>query len=83
MKALEASVGHPNMSTFTSDVTSAKSFVDLEKVIHAATGASGVMQFMRFDLGEIVRKERRRERATQPALFDWQSGELSSTVWKW
>src|ERR1700741_4391821 len=58
VKALEASVGHPNMSTFTNDVASAKSYTDLEKVIHAATGASGLMQFMRLDLGEIVRKER-------------------------
>jgi hypothetical protein len=40
VKALEVSVGRPNMSTFTSDVTLAKSFADLEKVIHAAAGAS-------------------------------------------
>ena len=58
VKALEASVGRPNMNTFMSDVISAKSFTDLEKTIHAATGPSGLMQFMRFDLGEIVRKER-------------------------
>jgi uncharacterized protein (DUF302 family) len=57
-KALEASVGHPNMNTLMSDIISAKSFADLEKMIHAATGASGLMQFARFDLGEIVRKER-------------------------
>jgi uncharacterized protein (DUF302 family) len=58
VKALEASVGHPNMSAFMSDVVSAKSFADLEKLIGGVTGASGLMQFMRFDLGEIVRKER-------------------------
>jgi uncharacterized protein (DUF302 family) len=58
VKALEASVGHPNMNTFTSDVVSAKSFADLEKLIVGVTGTSGLMQFMRFDLGEIVRKER-------------------------
>ncbi len=58
VKALEGSVGHPNMNTFMSDVISVKSFTDLEKMIHAATGPSGLMQFMRFDLGEIVRKER-------------------------
>jgi uncharacterized protein (DUF302 family) len=40
------------------DVASAKSFTDLEKVINAVTGATGLMQFMKFDLGEIVRKER-------------------------
>jgi uncharacterized protein (DUF302 family) len=58
VKALEASVGHPNMNTFMSDIISARSFTDLEKMIHAATGPSELMQFMRFDLGEIVRKER-------------------------
>ena len=73
VKALEASVGHPNMNTFMSDIISAKSFTDLEKMIHAATGPSGLMQFVRFDLGEIVRKERGDSRATKPALFDWQS----------
>ena len=57
VKALEASVGHPNMSTFMNDISSAKSFTDLEKIVYAATGASGLMRFMRFDLGEIVRKE--------------------------
>jgi uncharacterized protein (DUF302 family) len=58
VKALESSVGHPNMNTFMSDIISASSFTDLEKMIHAATGPSELMQFMRFDLGEIVRKER-------------------------
>ncbi len=57
VKALEGSVGHPNMNTFMSDIISAKSFTDLEKMIHAATAPSGLMQFMRFDLGEIVRKD--------------------------
>jgi uncharacterized protein (DUF302 family) len=54
VKALEGSVGHPNMNSFMSDVISAKSFTDLEKMVDAATGPSGLMQFMRFDLGEIV-----------------------------
>ena len=58
VKVLEASVGRPNMNTFMNDVASAKSFKDLEKVVNAVTGATGLMQFMKFDLGEIVRKER-------------------------
>jgi uncharacterized protein (DUF302 family) len=58
VKALEASVGHPNMNAFMNDVASAKSFKDLEKVVNAVTGATGLMQFVKFDLGEIVRKER-------------------------
>jgi uncharacterized protein (DUF302 family) len=55
---LEASVGHPNMNTFMNDIASARSFNELEKVVSAVTGPTGLMQFMRFDLGEIVRKER-------------------------
>jgi uncharacterized protein (DUF302 family) len=58
VKTLEASVGHPNMNTFMSDITSAKSFTDLEKLVNGVTGPTGLMQFMKFDLGEIVRKER-------------------------
>ena len=58
VKALEASVGHPNMNAFMNDVASAKSFKNLEKVVNAVTGATGLMQFVKFDLGEIVRKER-------------------------
>src|ERR1700722_8657999 len=57
VRTLEASVGHPNMNTFVSDIASAKSFNDLEKVVNTVTGATGLMQFMKFDLGEIVRKE--------------------------
>ena len=58
VKALEASVAHPNLSTWMKDLMSAQSFADLEKLINATTGPSGLMQFMRFDLGEVVRKER-------------------------
>ena len=55
---LEAAVGHPNMNEFRRDVASAKTYAELEKVIHKVIGASGFMEFIRFDLGEIVRKER-------------------------
>ncbi len=58
VKALEESVGHPNMNAFMNEIASARSFEDLEKVVNAVTGATGLMQFMKFDLGEIVRKER-------------------------
>ena len=55
---LEAAVGHPDMNEFRRDVASAKTYAELEKVIHKVIGASGFMEFIRFDLGEIVRKER-------------------------
>src|SRR5271157_5182973 len=55
---LEATVGRPNMDKFLRDVASAKSFAELEKVINQIIGVSGFMEFIRFDLGVIVRKER-------------------------
>jgi uncharacterized protein (DUF302 family) len=58
VKALEASVGRPNMNTFMGDITGAKSFADLEKLVNTVAGPTGLIQFMKFDLGEIVRKER-------------------------
>jgi len=58
---LEAAVGHPNMHGFLRDVASAKTYADLEKVIHEVIGVSGFMEFIRFNLGGIVRKERGEE----------------------
>jgi uncharacterized protein (DUF302 family) len=58
---LEAAVDHPNMHGFLRDVASAKTYADLEKVIHKAIGVSGFMEFIRFNLGGIVRKERGEE----------------------
>ncbi|MGD0218324.1 MAG: DUF302 domain-containing protein [Desulfobaccales bacterium] len=58
---LEAAVGHPDMHGFRRDVASAKNYAELEKVIHQAVGVSGFMEFIRFDFGEIMRKERGKE----------------------
>ncbi len=35
-----------------------KKYSELEKFIHRAIGSSGLIEFTRFDLGEILRKER-------------------------
>jgi uncharacterized protein (DUF302 family) len=54
---IDAAVGHPNMASFRSDVTSAKTFADLEVVVQKAIGTAGLMEFARFDLGEVLRKK--------------------------
>jgi uncharacterized protein (DUF302 family) len=54
---LEAAVGHPDMSVFRSDVASAKTYPEVEKIVNKAIGPSGFMEFARFDLGEFLRKE--------------------------
>src|SRR5277367_3534245 len=54
---LGATIGHPDMRAFPQDVTAAKTFAELEQIIHKAIGASGLMEFARFNIGEILRKE--------------------------
>ena len=58
LENLHAAVGHPDMREFMRDVAAASTYADLESVIHKAVGVSGLMELIRFDLGEIVRKER-------------------------
>jgi uncharacterized protein (DUF302 family) len=55
--SLEAAVGHPDMRAFFKDVSSSKTYPEVEGVVHKAVAASGFMQFARFDLGEVLRKE--------------------------
>jgi len=54
---LDAAIGHPNMAAFRSDMTSAKTFVDLEAAVQNAIGSAGFMEFARYDLGEVLRKK--------------------------
>lgn len=54
IKALETRVGHPNMPDFVKDVASAKTFPEIEAIANRAIGSSGLMEFMRFDLGYVV-----------------------------
>ena len=54
---LEAAVGRPDLGAFRKDISAAKSYPEVESVVNKATGPSGFMEFARFDLGEILRKE--------------------------
>jgi uncharacterized protein (DUF302 family) len=54
---LGATIGHPDMRAFSRDVTAARTYAELEQVIHKAIGTSGLMEFTRFNIGEILRKE--------------------------
>ena len=55
---LTASIGRPDMSEFHRAVASAKTVGDLEKVVQTAVGSSNLMEFARFDMGDVLRKER-------------------------
>ncbi|MBV9376930.1 MAG: DUF302 domain-containing protein [Alphaproteobacteria bacterium] len=55
---LTASIGHPEMIKFHRGVASATSLGDLEKVVQTAVGTSNLMEFARFDMGDVLPKER-------------------------
>ena len=54
--AIQAAVGHPDMAEFSRNVSEARTFAELEKIVQGALGPSGFMQFTQFNLGEILRK---------------------------
>jgi uncharacterized protein (DUF302 family) len=55
---LTATIGHPDMHVFHKAVAAATTVADLEGVVHDAIGSSELMEFVRFDAGEVLRKER-------------------------
>jgi uncharacterized protein (DUF302 family) len=56
--AVDAAVGHPDGDEFHRKLSSTKTYAAMEKIIREVIGVSGLMEFIRFDLGEIVRMER-------------------------
>jgi uncharacterized protein (DUF302 family) len=64
--ALQAAVGHPDMDTFRKNVSAAKTYAELKMVVHGAIGPSELMEFTRFDLGEVLRK---RDEAKAPQIL--------------
>jgi uncharacterized protein (DUF302 family) len=53
--AIKASIGHPNMAEFWQAAQRATTAVELEAAIQPALGESGLMQFVEFDHGMVVR----------------------------
>jgi uncharacterized protein (DUF302 family) len=57
VRRLTTTIGHPDMKAFHKAVVAAATVADLEDVVHQAIGSSGLMEFVRFDAGEVLRKE--------------------------
>jgi uncharacterized protein (DUF302 family) len=55
--ALKAAVGYPDMGEFFKTTNGARTFAELESVVHKGLGRTGLMMFIEFDLGAILRKE--------------------------
>lgn len=56
IKKLTAAVGHPDMKQFHQSILDAKNDAELDKMVQAATGPGDLMEFYRFDSGEVLRK---------------------------
>jgi uncharacterized protein (DUF302 family) len=65
LKGIEAEIGHPEMRAFGAALNEAGSYDELEQVVRQAVGPSGLMEFTRFDMGQILRKE---EGASAPQI---------------
>ena len=55
---LTAGIGRPDILMFNRALASAATLGDLEKVVQTAVGSSNLMEFARFDVGDVLRKER-------------------------
>jgi uncharacterized protein (DUF302 family) len=54
---IDKQIGHPDMAAFRKSFSEAHNQAEMEKVVDPATQPNGIMEFMRFDLGEVLRKE--------------------------
>ena len=57
--ALQAAIGHPNIKEFWESAHRARSMAELESIVHKSVGSAGLMLFVGFDHGSVVRKETR------------------------
>ncbi|MEO8048413.1 MAG: DUF302 domain-containing protein [Nitrospirota bacterium] len=58
MGKLTATIGRPDMNAFHKAIVGATTVADLEEVVQGAIGSSALMEFVRYDAGEVLRKER-------------------------
>lgn len=52
---LAASVGRPDIDEFHREIAVTRTVADLEAVVQEVIGSSGLMEFVRFDIGQILR----------------------------
>jgi uncharacterized protein (DUF302 family) len=54
---IDAAIGHPDMVAFRKSFSSAQNLSEMQTVVNPVTQPNGLMEFTRFDLGEVLRKE--------------------------
>jgi hypothetical protein len=56
--AVNGAVGHPDMVEFARNIAAAKTYDEMERVVHPVLGKYGLMEFTHFDMGMIIAKVR-------------------------
>ena len=54
---IDAQIGHPDMAAFRKSLSAAQNEAEMEKVVSPVTQPNGIMEFTRFDHGEVLQKE--------------------------
>jgi uncharacterized protein (DUF302 family) len=54
---IDEQIGHPDMAAFRKSFSAAGNQAEMEKVVEPVTRPNGIMEFTRFDLGEVLTKE--------------------------
>ena len=56
VRRVTATLGQPDLRAFHDALVAATTVAELEQTVHGAIGASGLMEFGRFDAGDVLRK---------------------------
>jgi uncharacterized protein (DUF302 family) len=54
---IDARIGHPDMAAFRKSLSAAQNEAEMEEVVNRVTQPNGIMEFTRFDHGEVLQKE--------------------------
>ena len=54
---IDAQLGHPDMAAFRKSFSAAQNEAEMQNVVNPVTEPNGLMEFVRFDLGEVLQKE--------------------------
>jgi uncharacterized protein (DUF302 family) len=57
LAAIDAEIGHPDLREFGAAIASAASAADMQRVVEGAVSRAGFMEFARFDLGMVLRRD--------------------------
>jgi hypothetical protein len=58
LKIIDAAIGHPDVRELQKAMATAKTYTEMESLVHKAVGAAHLMEFIRFDLGKVIGKGR-------------------------